>query len=1215
MFDSPTRRRPSLGHCFGLALILLIAGALRLNRLGEDSVNYDTAAAFSRLEQMQSVQQVFRFYAASPLTQVKDFLVIRRFGRDDFMMRLPNAVGGILAVAVIYSLGRQLISHGVGLIAAFLLTISPMHLVHSRDTRYYSWVVLLSLTSLLAAARLTRKETLPNWAGYISAVVLGVYNHPTALFTLISTQLYLYLCLAGEVLSAAKGNRSLQRPQRILPTALALLVASGLVFFLLLPTRLPQGILGALGLERLAGARQGVITGFTGGTAPPSAGGQVAAGFELSALYILELLERFGGGGALLRWLYIGLSAVGLAAAVASPRRATLTLITVWMVVPFLVLRYVSIGHFMDDKYLIHLLPLYLLLAAYGLVMSVEWVVRWFGQALGHALRIVPAVTACACALFLGLTFADLRSALRPQYANWKGVTRYLAAQTRTSDIVLNSPNVMYDAGLRYYQRHHSTFVQLDRPPVQRTTESLRFDGRKRVWWVLSSYNESLTDWFVESGFRVRGFTGRAWSIYVVTRPEALTAEETQRDTVLLLEHLADTWTHFSWYQSPMLLHRIHLIVAAINLQNGRFDLARQHLELGTQHFEESMLIGGHGNNVQRHFDRIQRLYLAMELYEPLKALCLREAGMFPTHGWPHKYLGDVYRREGDIDNAISEYRRSVQLDPVEPDAHDRLASAYESVGRIDDAIKEYLVAIDQDSHHSSRYTPLAQLYLDQDRFQDAVAVYERAIARLPFEAVPYEALANLYIDRAQGSDAIAVYHQALEENPAARWPYEDLGRLYTQLRRPQDALWVYQDALQVFPNDAGFGTWLALTQERLGQRAEALETLSTIVDAHPHEWPYTVRGDLFRMQGKLEQAANDYQHALRLDPGNTYARNGLGQCDWDLGSHLDRISVRSEGGQLTQWPDRTWRPLSPRDAAVLVGPSSLPVDGTVATGQILLHPYDADSDTRIVVEVSDSPFVSATTWYGLADRATGRTNGVTYEVRVSSDGGATFTPLVLEEITRTVWSSNTVSLASLWGRDLVFELTSSANGDEAFDWLQVVLSLQRSADVWNLGIHLPDIDLKAGATPMEWRVDGAWYQNPVDMPLRLVGLSDAAVQGQVRGSQVQIHPAWPGISTRLAFTLDENTYGMLRTLYGLADEAVGRSNGVRYTIAILGDEGWVRVLDEIVQENIWHDKTVDLSRHLGKQITVQVEVDSLDDINYDWLQVSFDLLPAQQRD
>ncbi|MGB7538506.1 MAG: glycosyltransferase family 39 protein [Anaerolineales bacterium] len=67
---------------------------------------------------------------------------IQLFGRTVLAVRLPSAVAGALTVGVLYLAARALFGHPTGWVAAFLLTVSPFHIVFSHIGHSNIWDAL-----------------------------------------------------------------------------------------------------------------------------------------------------------------------------------------------------------------------------------------------------------------------------------------------------------------------------------------------------------------------------------------------------------------------------------------------------------------------------------------------------------------------------------------------------------------------------------------------------------------------------------------------------------------------------------------------------------------------------------------------------------------------------------------------------------------------------------------------------------------------------------------------------------------------------------------------------------------------------------------------------------------------------------------------------------------------------------------------------------------
>ena len=128
-----------------LILIIVLAAFLRLYHLGSlpPSLNWDEVSmgysAYSILhtardEWGQFMPLLFRSYGEwkSPVYIYLLVPFIKVLGLNAWAVRLPAALAGILTVYLTYLIGKKLYGEKVGLWGAFLLTVSPWHLMLSR---------------------------------------------------------------------------------------------------------------------------------------------------------------------------------------------------------------------------------------------------------------------------------------------------------------------------------------------------------------------------------------------------------------------------------------------------------------------------------------------------------------------------------------------------------------------------------------------------------------------------------------------------------------------------------------------------------------------------------------------------------------------------------------------------------------------------------------------------------------------------------------------------------------------------------------------------------------------------------------------------------------------------------------------------------------------------------------------------------------------------
>ena len=134
-----------------LALVLLLALALRVVNLGERSLWYDEAFAVLFAEQgLDAMLYGTLEPVAGGASDIHPLLYystlniwMNLFGQSAFVVRLWSVILGVATVGMVYVLGRDLFDDRLGLAAAFITAVAPFHVQYSQETRMYALLGLL----------------------------------------------------------------------------------------------------------------------------------------------------------------------------------------------------------------------------------------------------------------------------------------------------------------------------------------------------------------------------------------------------------------------------------------------------------------------------------------------------------------------------------------------------------------------------------------------------------------------------------------------------------------------------------------------------------------------------------------------------------------------------------------------------------------------------------------------------------------------------------------------------------------------------------------------------------------------------------------------------------------------------------------------------------------------------------------------------------------
>jgi 4-amino-4-deoxy-L-arabinose transferase-like glycosyltransferase len=138
-----------------LSLILLLAFGLRLVNLGGRSLWYDEAFAVLFAEKgLDAMLDGTLTPVAGGAADIHPLLYyttlygwMNLFGQTPVTVRLWSVVLGVMTVALMYGVGRDLFGEKTGLAAAFITAMAPFPVQYSQETRMYALLGLLLLAA------------------------------------------------------------------------------------------------------------------------------------------------------------------------------------------------------------------------------------------------------------------------------------------------------------------------------------------------------------------------------------------------------------------------------------------------------------------------------------------------------------------------------------------------------------------------------------------------------------------------------------------------------------------------------------------------------------------------------------------------------------------------------------------------------------------------------------------------------------------------------------------------------------------------------------------------------------------------------------------------------------------------------------------------------------------------------------------------------------
>lgn len=167
-----------------LFAIMLLALALQLYGLDQKSLWYDERASllFSSLNLKDILASPDKPHP--PLYYIiEHFFILMK--NNEFFMRLPSVIFSFLTIPLIYRLGKDLFDFRVALMSAFLLANSPMFYWHAQEARMYPLFNFFSLLSLIFFIQALRTNETKVWVCFIALNLLNLYTHYYAVLVIL----------------------------------------------------------------------------------------------------------------------------------------------------------------------------------------------------------------------------------------------------------------------------------------------------------------------------------------------------------------------------------------------------------------------------------------------------------------------------------------------------------------------------------------------------------------------------------------------------------------------------------------------------------------------------------------------------------------------------------------------------------------------------------------------------------------------------------------------------------------------------------------------------------------------------------------------------------------------------------------------------------------------------------------------------------------------
>ncbi len=186
--------------------------------------------------------------------------------------------------------------------------------------------------------------------------------------------------------------------------------------------------------------------------------------------------------------------------------------------------------------------------------------------------------------------------------------------------------------------------------------------------------------------------------------------------------------------------------------------------------------------------------------------------------------------------------------------------------------------ALASDPDHARGHAWLAWcLAQDRDQLKEATREAELAVFLAPDVSFTHSILAEVWENRNQLDKAHAAIDEAIAIHPDHSTYHGMKARLYAQGKKWKESLESAETGLSFDPEDESCGALRSHALERLGKVDDAGLQADELIRQNPDSsWAHSSRGWTLLQQGDYKAAQTSFAEALRLEPSNEFARNGM---------------------------------------------------------------------------------------------------------------------------------------------------------------------------------------------------------------------------------------------------------------------------------------------------------------------------------------------------
>jgi tetratricopeptide (TPR) repeat protein len=252
--------------------------------------------------------------------------------------------------------------------------------------------------------------------------------------------------------------------------------------------------------------------------------------------------------------------------------------------------------------------------------------------------------------------------------------------------------------------------------------------------------------------------------------------------------------------------------------------------------------------------------------------------------------------------NSIHVWKSALEECPKLVLAHNNLGMAYLDNGEVDHAITQFKRGLEFDPDYAPILKNLSRVYLDCNMMSEAEHCILPLVQSSQNDVRILKLWADILAQKNELENAIVWYDRVIQIDSGYISAYFGLGGILQKLRRYREASLIYQRALRVAPNNPDLLNNAGIVHEKLVELDEAIKVYTKAIQAKPdYVDAHFNLANLFTDAKKYSNAITHYQVVLDYFPHHVEALINLGNVyfylnEWTLATQYYQKALAGKG-------------------------------------------------------------------------------------------------------------------------------------------------------------------------------------------------------------------------------------------------------------------------------------------------------------------------------